>query len=140
MVQIEETLTLDGGKKGNAVEELNKLIAARSKALHQTTFQATAAVAQNALKSIRAKTQDAKKRKKFSITVEQTPYVVGFSYSERKPCLRVSAGKDAARVIPEDGKVVFLTTGIVNPAKNAKVFKVTQEHEGVRPLYIACRT
>lgn len=69
MVEIEPKLTLEG-KGGDAVAELNKLIAARSKALHQTTFQATAAVAQNALKSIRAATQDAKKRKKFNIKVE----------------------------------------------------------------------
>ena len=97
-------------------------------------------MAQNALKSIRAKTQDAKKRKKFKIKVEHTTYVVGFSRSERKPCLRAGTGRDAARVIPQDGKVVFLTSGIVNPSKNAHVFKVTQEHDDVRPLYIACRT
>lgn len=54
--------------------------------------------------------------------------------------MRASADRNAPRVIPQDGKVVFLTTGIVNPSKNAHVFKVIQEHEGVRPLYIACRT
>ena len=140
MVQFEERLTLDGGSSGDAVAELNRLIAARSKVLNQTTFQATAAVAQNALKSIRAKTQDAKKRKKFKITVELTSYVVGFSKTDRKPCLRASAERNATKVIPPDGKVVFLTTGIVNAAKNAHVFKVVQEHDGVRPLYIACRT
>lgn len=140
MVKFEGQLDLEGGHGGDAVSELNKLIEARSKVLHQTTFQATAAVAQNALRSIRAKTQDAKKRKKFRIVVELTSYVVGFSRTDRKPCLRASASRDAAKVIPPDGKVVFLTTGIKNAAKNAHVFKVTQEHEGVRPLYIACRT
>ena len=122
------------------MSELNKLIEARSAVLRQNTFQATAAVAQNALRSIRAKTQDAKKRKKFKITVEMTSYVVGFSKTDMKPCLRASAERNAAKVIPPDGKVVFLTTGIKNAAKNAHVFKVIQEHDGVRPLYIACRT
>lgn len=92
------------------------------------------------MKSIRAKTQDAKKRKKFNIKVEQTTYVVGFSRTDRKPCLRASMDRHAAKVVPPDGKVVFLTTGIINAARNAHVYKVTQEHDDVRPLYIACRT
>lgn len=54
--------------------------------------------------------------------------------------MRASADRKAAKVTPPDGKVVFLTTGIINPAKNAHVYKVTQEHDDVRPLYIACRT
>lgn len=54
--------------------------------------------------------------------------------------MRASADRQAAKVTPPDGKVVFLTTGIINPAKNAHVYKVTQEHDDVRPLYIACRT
>ena len=139
MVEMNTKLTLEGGKGGNAVDELNRLIAERSKVLHQTTFQATAAVAINALQSIRSATKDARKTQKFNIKVEQTPYYFGFSKSENKPCLRSGPTPTSAKVTPE-GKVIFLTSHIVNPVRNAKVFKVTQEKVSHWPLYIVCQS
>lgn len=71
MVEMESKLTLEGGRNTNdAVDELNRLIRERSKVLQQTTFQATAAVAINALQSIRSATKDARKTQKFNIKVE----------------------------------------------------------------------
>lgn len=100
-------------------------------------FQATAAVAVNALKSIRSATNDARKRKKFNIKVEETTYCVGFSFTDKKPCLRASRDKHSQKV-KLDARVVFLTKGIKNPSKHCHVYKVTYEKESIKPIYIAC--
>lgn len=90
-----------------------------------------------ALKSIRSATKDARKTRKFKIKIEDTSYYVGFSYSERKPCLRSGPSKYSSKVFL-DSKVVFLTKGIVNPMKNAHVYKVTYEKSNLKPVYVAC--
>ena len=138
MVELDAKLSLEGANGGDPIETLNNLIRQRSELLKQSVFQATAATMVNALKSIRTTTRDAKKHKKFNIKVELMPYYVGFSGTEKKPCLRTAPRKDAPKATV-DGRIVFLTNGIINPLKNAHVYKVTQEKPSNVPLYIACR-
>lgn len=138
MVELEAKVSVEGvGSSKDALETLNQLIKKRSEQLHQTTFQATAATMVNALKSIRQTTMDAKKKKRFNIVIEQTPYYVGFSNSEQKPCLRSAPSPKAPKVTVQ-GRVVYLTRGIINPLVNAHVYKVTQEKPAKTQLYIAC--
>lgn len=119
------------------LKELNKLIEQRSRLLHQSVAQSTAATAVTALKSVRAATKDARKTSKFKIKVEQTAYCVGFSYHEKKPCLRTGKSRNSPKVVL-DAKVVFMTKNIAKPHLNAHVFKVTYEKKAIKPFYIAC--
>lgn len=137
MVQQDVTITVDGVKGKDPIAELNKLIEQRSRLLHQSTAKATAATAVTVLKSLRAATKDARKTRKFRIKVEDTSYFVGFSQSEKKPCLRSGPSRYSPKVFL-DSKVVFLTKGIANPMKNANVYKVTYEKSNLKPVYIAC--
>ena len=136
MVKNEIKISVEGvSTSQDPIKVLNQMIETRSKLLHQSTVQSTASVAVNALKSVRTATRDA--RKSFKIKVEETPYFVGFSYSEKRPCLRSGNSRYSPKV-SLDSKVVYLTNGIKNPQKNAHVYKVTYEKKNLKPVFIAC--
>lgn len=109
------------------------LIQERSKALNQCVRDATVATAIQCLKSIRVPTLDANKRKKFSIKVEDTGWYVGFSNTDKKPCVRNGSSKHAKRVTGL-GVVKYYTRGLRQ--KDAHVYKVTVEKQEIKPYYI----
>lgn len=126
MIEPQLKIELDGVPSKDPIATLNRLISERSNQLRQAVFKATSAVAVNALKSIRSATRDARKRKKFKIKVEPTSYCVGFSFSDKRPCLRASNDRNSPK-IQLNARVVFLTKGIKKPEKDCRVFKVTYE-------------
>ena len=138
MVKNEIKISVEGvSTSQDPIKVLNQMIETRSKLLHQSIVKSTASVAVNALKSVRTATRDARKRKSFKIKVEETPYFVGFSYSEKRPCLRSGNNRYSPKV-SLDSKVVYLTKGIKNPQKDAHVYKVTYEKKNLKPVFIAC--
>lgn len=140
MVESQIQISVDGVSNGkDPIKELNRMIEKRSQLLHQSTAQSTAAIAVNAIKSIRSATRDARKRNKFKIKVEDTPYYVGYSHSEKRPCLRSGIDRHSPK-IALDAKVVYLTKGIKHPERNCHVYKVTYEKKNLKPVYIACES
>ncbi len=124
-----------GAKK--PLDELNRLIELRSKALNTSTKKAAVAVAITALKSLRSATRDARKTKRFKIRVEFTGWYGGFSWPERKPCLRTGPRRGDPKAALGDMKVKWLIDGLKRQEQR-KAFKVTPEKAGKKPYIVVC--
>lgn len=123
--------------EGKPIEVLNQLIKERSEYLNQSVKKSAIAVAINALKSLRAQTNDARKNRKFKIEIEETQYNVGFDGNTRRLCLRNGPLKTSPRVFPQE-RVVFNCRGLNNPTKQAQVYRVKYEKLSIKPFLIAC--
>lgn len=125
------TVTMEDGRP---IEVLNRLIAIRSQQFQQTTKSATVAVLIDALKSIRAATLNAEKRKKFNIIVKDTGWYGGFSNTERKPVIRNGISPKSPKVTT-NLKVKWCTNGIMHQ-RDKHVYLVTPESLNKKPYYI----
>lgn len=128
-------ITGSGAKK--PIDELNRLIALRSKALNMSTKRATVAVAIDALKSLRAATKDARKTKRFKIKVEFTGWYGGFTWPERKPCVRTGPRRGDPKAALGDMKVRWLINGLKRQEQR-KAFLVTPEKTDKKPYIVVC--
>lgn len=126
----------DSGAK-KPLDELNRLIALRSKALNTSTKKAAVAVAIDALKSLRSATRDARKRKRFKIKVEFTGWYGGFSWPERKPCVRTGPRRNDPKAALGGLKVKWLIKGLKRQDQR-KAFLVTPEKTGKKPYIVVC--
>lgn len=123
---------------GRPLEELNRLIGIRSQQLQQTTKSATVAVLIDALKSIRAATSNAEKRKKFNIVVTNTGWYGGYSHSEHRPVIR-SGMQPRSPKITGLQKVIWITQPTMKQ-QDRHVFKVVSERLQKEPYYVVCAT
>lgn len=128
-------ITGSGAKK--PLDELNRLIALRSKALNTSTRKAAVAVAIDALKSLRTATRDARKKKRFKIKVEFTGWYGGFSWPDRKPCVRTGPRRGDPKAALGGMKVKWLIDGLKRQEQR-KAFKVTPEKTGKKPYLVVC--
>ncbi len=124
---------------GQTLDALGELIEARRRVLGEATEDAVIAVGIDALNSLRAATRSAEKAKKFKTTIEATGWYGGFSKTTNKPCFRQAPLPMAARVDVGNARVKWLTKG-VRDMKRRRVFKVTPEHESVRPYYVVAES
>jgi len=135
-ISANATYISDSGKK-MPIDELNKLIELRSRSLRMSTRNATVAVAIDAVKSLRAATRDARKTKKFKIQVEFTGWYGGFSWPDRKPCVRTGPKPRDPKAALNGMKVKWLINGLKRQEQR-KAFKVTPEQPSKKPYIVVC--
>lgn len=121
--------------EGQPLEVLTELIRKRSQVMHQCMDNAVAGTMVNVLRSLRSDTKNAIKTKKFNVEVEDTGFYGGFSYSEKKRCVRAGVSKYSSKV-KLDGKVVWLTWDKPKQSE-CHVYKVTNEQNQV--YYVGAR-
>lgn len=112
---------------------LNDLISRRVKDLGQTAQDAVVATAITVLKSLKAMTRDASKRKSFEVGVEQHAdlYVSLDRHGDvKRPCLRRGSRKGPK----VHNNFYFAAKGM--DLKRTHVFWVTPEHENAPPYFL----
>lgn len=115
------------------LDTLGSLIEQRVSVMGETVKDAVVATAINALMSLRASTRSAKKNKRLKSTIVQESSLYS-SWNNRRRCLR-RGGRNGAQFTPPEGvRVRYLTNGALD--RDLQVFKVTSEHENIRPYYV----
>lgn len=123
------------GTSARTLDGLSRLIAARQKWLGESSKDAVIATAIDALLSVRTATSSAKKKKSTRPTIEHCPGLRASCYGGRSSPRRVirfasGGGRFEAR------RVRWLNKGLKD--SEAKVFKVTPEHDKIEPYYVVC--
>ena len=134
-VAVEAKLSSSAG----SLEKLNELIEKRAKYLNITVKAAAVAAGVQIMKALKKDSRVAKVKGKYKgIVAQQMPWALGYRGKPARACIVQSLARGSARVVPSDGKVVFLH-GDLKP-NQVHVYRVTQEKVILCPLYIVAKS